>query len=484
MERRMRTLALGAACLAAALSASAFGQNAPDRVYHPFTASLALGVEGGATFGSIDYAQPTLDYAGKATLEYFFPFYSKSAFGIRLFGKAGYLAGEDDEKNPTTFRTDLVSGGIGVVYAVSIAEVVFPYVFAGGSYLMFDPKTGDREPMPRNAAEGYKREEGNYEAEAGVRIVLAKNLTLNLDVSMKFSPHDNLDDVEDRLDADRVTTYWAGLSYAFFGELDSDKDGVVDSKDLCENTPIWLEVNERGCPKDDDVDGVPNYIDIGPDTPYGVAVDSLGRPLDDDGDGVPNYIDICDATPPEATVDEFGCPLDDDADGVPNYRDQCPDTKQGVPVDAAGCMLDEDNDGVPDNIDQCPGTLENMFVDDRGCAVGPGKFVVPVGEAFNIGGDDLLPRGEILLDDIVEKLRLAPTVNWVVEGHTDSRGSRDLNMRLSEGRARATLNYFVARGLNRDRFSVRAFGPDKPIATNATPQGRAKNRRVVIRRAF
>ena len=68
-----------------------------------------------------------------------------------------------------------------------------------------------------------------------------------------------------------------------------------------------------------------------------------------------------------------------------------------------------------------------------------------------------------------------------VIGHTDSVGSEESNQRLSERRALAVGNYLAAQGVAPGRIIARGFGETRPIASNATPQGRAQNRRVEIR---
>ncbi len=60
---------------------------------------------------------------------------------------------------------------------------------------------------------------------------------------------------------------------------DSDGDGVIDSKDLCPDTPAGVEVDEHGCPLDSDGDGVPDYLDKCPDTPMDLVVDEFGCPI-------------------------------------------------------------------------------------------------------------------------------------------------------------------------------------------------------------
>jgi len=61
--------------------------------------------------------------------------------------------------------------------------------------------------------------------------------------------------------------------------------------------------------------------------------------MDSDGDGVPDSRDRCPNTPKGVAVDEHGCPLDSDGDGVPDYRDKCPGTPKGAKVDADGCEI-------------------------------------------------------------------------------------------------------------------------------------------------
>ncbi|MDC6354022.1 MULTISPECIES: OmpA family protein [Robiginitalea] len=66
----------------------------------------------------------------------------------------------------------------------------------------------------------------------------------------------------------------------------------------------------------------------------------------------------------------------------------------------------------------------------------------------------------------------------LVEGHTDSAGPEDYNMSLSQRRAESVVNYLVAQGIDKDRFTVRWYGETQPRADNSTAEGKAQNRRV------
>ena len=68
-----------------------------------------------------------------------------------------------------------------------------------------------------------------------------------------------------------------------------------------------------------------------------------------------------------------------------------------------------------------------------------------------------------------------------VEGHTDAQGKRASNVKLSQRRAAAVVKALVKRGVPAERLVAQGFGPDQPVADNATAEGRAKNRRVELR---
>ena len=92
----------------------------------------------------------------------------------------------------------------------------------------------------------------------------------------------------------------------------------------------------------------------------------------------------------------------------------------------------------------------------------------------------LLPGAESKLDQVVEALSSSSDRNVVVEGYTDSQGSDSHNLDLSQRRADAVRNYLVHKGYPAGRVSAKGIGEERPIADNATSEGRANNRRVEI----
>jgi outer membrane protein OmpA-like peptidoglycan-associated protein len=73
-----------------------------------------------------------------------------------------------------------------------------------------------------------------------------------------------------------------------------------------------------------------------------------------------------------------------------------------------------------------------------------------------------------------------PDLKVEIEGHTDGIGGHDYNMKLSKDRAASVVAAVVAGGIDASRLNSAGFGPDKPIASNDTDEGRAKNRRVEL----
>jgi outer membrane protein OmpA-like peptidoglycan-associated protein len=92
----------------------------------------------------------------------------------------------------------------------------------------------------------------------------------------------------------------------------------------------------------------------------------------------------------------------------------------------------------------------------------------------------LLPAAEARLNDVSEALMSTKERGITIEGYTDSRGSDDTNIALSQRRAEAVRTYLVARGYEGDRIQARGLGKSQPIASNDNAEGRANNRRVEI----
>jgi outer membrane protein OmpA-like peptidoglycan-associated protein len=120
----------------------------------------------------------------------------------------------------------------------------------------------------------------------------------------------------------------------------------------------------------------------------------------------------------------------------------------------------------------------------------PGAKVERVGEGivvdfsekilFAYDKSDLTSAAEANLDKLVSILKEYPDTNIEVQGHTDSNGSDDYNMKLSERRASEVSAYLRGRGVAGSRLTTKGYGETAPVADNGSDEGRAQNRRVTF----
>jgi len=108
------------------------------------------------------------------------------------------------------------------------------------------------------------------------------------------------------------------------------------------------------------------------------------------------------------------------------------------------------------------------------------KLDIPSDISFAVGRSDISPSFAPVLDQFAAGLRNNPNAEVRIVGHTDSTGSDAINNPLSVDRAASTRDYLVARGVSPQVFVIEGHGSTRPIATNDTAEGRAKNRRVEI----
>lgn len=161
--------------------------------------------------------------------------------------------------------------------------------------------------------------------------------------------------------------------------------------------------------------------------------------------------------------------LDSDGDGVPDYMDKCPGTPKGVEVDKDGCPLPV----VAPAPAPAPAALAPVV------APAPAKLVLT---GVNFDFDMAVIRADDFdkLDRDVATLREWGNVKVEVAGHTDSIGTDEYNMGLSQRRADAVRNYLVDKGIPAERLTVKGYGESQPVNDNATSEGRFGNRRVEL----
>lgn len=265
----------------------------------------------------------------------------------------------------------------------------------------------------------------------------------------------------------------------FKGCPDRDNDSIIDPEDDCPDTPGIIAF--RGCP-DTDGDGIKDDEDACPEVPGPLV--NQGCP-DTDKDGLFDFLDDC----PEiyGPKENKGCPYPDtDNDGLLDKDDDCPNL--AGPIINKGCPYqDTDKDGVLDKDDDCPNTAGP--VSNKGCPVIEKEVEEILKLAFDNlefeTGKDIIKEGSLpSLTELAGVLTKKPTWGLQISGHTDNVGDDQKNMILSKKRAEAVKNFMISQGIDASRLNVLYFGETMPIATNDTPEGRQKNRRVEMKIIF
>jgi OOP family OmpA-OmpF porin len=148
--------------------------------------------------------------------------------------------------------------------------------------------------------------------------------------------------------------------------------------------------------------------------------------------------------------------------------------KAGAPGTACS-TLDDDADGINNCNDQCPNTLKDARVNPFGC------WIVDI--KFDNNQSNIKPQYYPELDNAATVIKRNPGVNIEVQGHTSSTGTVEHNQRLSERRASTVKDYLVRNaGPHADKtLTTHGYGLTQPIDTNETEEGRANNRRAILK---
>jgi len=277
---------------------------------------------------------------------------------------------------------------------------------------------------------------------------------------------------------------------------DRDRDRIFDIQDACPDVPGVPDPDPKkhGCPppKDTDGDTIWDMYDACPNEPGMPNADPAKHgcpPRDRDKDTILDEVDACPDVAGVSNADpkKNGCPPDEDEDGIFDPDDACPKVKGVASPDPKknGCPPDTDGDGIPDDKDACPNEKGKPNSDPKknGCPtsvrVVDSQVVILEQVQFDTGKATIRPVSDQLLDEVASVLKdHQELVRLEVQGHTDSAGSRRMNQQLSQDRADAVKEALVRRGIADSRLTTRGYGPDQPIGSNRTPDGRQANRRV------
>jgi len=249
---------------------------------------------------------------------------------------------------------------------------------------------------------------------------------------------------------------------------DNDKDGILDTADACPLEPEDKDghSDEDGCPDpDNDGDGILDANDKCPDAAEDADgyedQDGCAEP-DNDGDGIKDVDDKCPLNPEDKDgfQDEDGCAdPDNDGDGLLDANDKCPNEPETI-------NGNEDEDGCPDQ-----GKTKVVITKE--------KIEILEKVFFDVNKATIQSRSFGLLDQVAAVLKNNKQLTKIrIEGHTDSDGSDESNLKLSQARTESVMKYLVDKGVEASRLEPVGYGETRPTVPNTSKANKEKNRRV------
>ncbi len=286
--------------------------------------------------------------------------------------------------------------------------------------------------------------------ELGLDYYVTDSIALSVGGRYHLMPGNELDNIglsylwgADHVDANTAMAQgFLGVTM-WFGNSDWDKDGINNKEDQCPTVAEDFDgfQDEDGCPE-----------------------------LDNDGDGVLDYRDMCPETPAGATVDQKGCTIEIDVISTEVLNPAMPSAE--IPVEVAPEVTIPAAKPIPAApVAKTVAETSVVYAEDSS---------VLKGVSFVIGSAQLTPESIAILAGVAAQLRTAPEEVFEIRGHTDSSGNTEDNRDLSMQRAISVRDSLIQMGVKASRLTAVGYGEDFPLESNATSEGREKNRRVEL----
>ncbi len=232
---------------------TSFAQVKKVKSPHPFSGKVVFSSEFGFTHTYSDYLYSVPKLLSRGTIEFYLPVKSSNALGIKVFSGLGnlnsYGRNDDGKYNFPNFNTNIFLLGTGILYAGKFGYSI-PYISANISHLRINPKDNKGNLLPFNKKRKYDLDLTMYTVELGLRFLVEDFWSVNLGMNWNMTNSDFIDDLKLNEQKDKFISLFFGLSFYYSGSKynDTDKDGVIDCRDACPNTPKGLRVDEFGCP--------------------------------------------------------------------------------------------------------------------------------------------------------------------------------------------------------------------------------------------
>lgn len=473
--------------------------------------------------------------------EAFIAFELTKATELQLTAGYGFYRGSSFTNY--VYRTDIIPIDLRLRISPFDMKGWNPYLFLGGGGLNFTVKDYLRTSSPKSVNEsGWT---GYFPAGIGSEFAISDYVLLDFSFGGAYTLSDDLnyfreDDIHDFLISTALGITFTGES----GSSDRDKDGLTKNQEESIGTnpknpdsdadglKDGEEINKyqtNPLQPDTDLDGLSDHDEI-----FKLRTNPLLA--DTDNDGLTDFEElnkyktdllIIDTdndglTDGEEIIKYFTDPLkaDMDMDGLTDKEelliyltdpkkadsdsDKVNDAEEVIKHFTNPLKSDTDEDGISDYdelfkyrtnplaADSDEGSVDDFTEIKRGTnpnnpdddveKIEVGVPIVLDGIFFETGKADISAESEFTLKKVLTTLQNYPEIIVEIGGHTDITGNYKRNLELSQKRANAVRDWLIRNGIDPSRIKAKGYGPDRPIATNETPEGRQKNRRIEFTR--
>lgn len=462
----------------------------------------SFGVQGGGNMWINDFDTRNITAGGDAFVRYSI----SRTFSLGLMGgydviqsKNGTIKPADPALKYSFIQDHGFSGDLVGWFHLNAGKPVAPYVYIGAGGFMYKRIVDSDKPWPEDKSYTSL----HIPVGVGMEVALSKAVALSFDLGARVlqKNSDNYTNgVENFLGTDWYPTGRVGLNF-YFGDsddddadgdgltngyekkigtdpkkADTDGDGLSDFEEVTRlhTSPLKSDSDQDGLSDGDEV--VKYHTD-----PLKVDTDGDGLtdgdevmkyhtdPLkaDTDGDGLTDGDEVSKFHTDPLKADTDGDGLNDGDEVTKYHTDPLKaDTDGGTVNDGAEVAR---GSNPLDPTDDVPKPVMKMEV---------GKAIVLEGIVFNSGKATIDPASENTLTIALETMKENADLAVEIRGYTDNVGKTASNVKLSLRRAEAVRSWLVGKGIDSQRITVKGYGPENPIADNATPEGRAKNRRI------